>query len=71
MTSHREIARINLVIQVCLITAKMSGEFHSRRDLHPMKLKQRPQILIQLSFTELCDSKLSGLHPLDNMAISL
>ena len=49
----------------------MSGEFHSTKDSHPMKLKQRPQILAKLCFRELCDSKLSGLHPFDNMAISL
>ena len=36
-----------------------------------MKLKQRPQILAKLCFRELCDSKLFGLHPFDNMAISL
>ena len=31
--------------------------------------QQRPQIFVKLSFRELYDSKLSGLHPFDNMAI--
>ena len=47
----------------------MSGEFDSWKDLHLTKFKQRPQIFAKLSFRELCDSKLSGLHPFDNMAI--
>ena len=48
---------------------KMSGKFDSRKDLHSLKFKQGPGILSKLSFRELCDSKLSGLHPFDNMAI--
>ena len=43
--------------------ARMSGESDSR--------KQRPQMLVKLSFRELCDSNLCRLHPLDNVAISL
>ena len=46
----------------------MSGEFDSRKDSHLTKFKQKLQILVKLSFRELCDSKLSGLHPFDNMA---
>ena len=49
--------------------ARMSGEFYSRKDSHSTKLEQRPQIFVKLSFRELCGSKLSGLHPFDNMAI--
>ena len=47
----------------------MSGEFDSRKDSHPRKLEQRPSILVKLSFRELCDSKLSGSHIFDDMAI--
>ena len=46
----------------------MSGEFDSRNDSHSMRFEQRPQILVKVSFRELCDSRLSGLHPFDNMA---
>ena len=48
----------------------MSGEFDSRKDLHSIKIEQRSQILTKLSFREFCDSKLSGLHAFDNMAIA-
>ena len=47
----------------------MSGEFDSRKDSHPTKFEQRPQIFVKLSFRELCDSKLTGCYPFDNMAI--
>ena len=47
----------------------MSGEIDSRKDSHSTKFKWRPQTFIKLSFRELCDSKLSSLHPFDNMAI--
>ena len=49
--------------------ARMSGEFDSRKDLQSKKLERRPQIFVQLSFRELCDSKLLGLYAFDNMAI--
>ena len=49
----------------------MSGEFDSKKDSHPTKFEQRPRILIELSFRELCDSTLSGLRAFDNMVISL
>ena len=45
----------------------MSGEFDSRKDSQLTKFKQKLQILVKLSFRELCDLKLSGLHPFDNM----
>ena len=51
--------------------ARMPGEFDSRRDSHSAKFRQRPQIFVKLSFRELCDSKLFGLHPFDNMATAL
>ena len=52
----------------------MSGKFDSRKDSQSIKLERRPQILVKLSFRELCDSKLSGLHDnmiwfIDNIAI--
>ena len=47
----------------------MSREFDSRKDSRSTKFKRRPQILVRLSFRELYDSKLSGLHPFDKMAI--
>ena len=47
----------------------MSGEFDSKEDFQSTKFEQRPQIFVKLSFRELCDSKLSGLHAFDNMAI--
>ena len=48
----------------------MSGEFDSRKDSHSIKFEQRSQIFVKLSFRELRDSKLSGLHPFGNMAIN-
>ena len=47
----------------------MSGEFDSRKDSQSTKFEQRPQIFIKLSFKELFDSKLSGLHAFDMAAI--
>ena len=47
----------------------MSGEFDSRKDSQSIKFEQRPQIFVKLSFRELRDSKLSGLHAFDNMVI--
>ena len=47
----------------------MAGEFDSRKDSQSTKYEQRPQIFIKVSFREVCDSKLSGLHTFDNMAI--
>ena len=49
--------------------ARMSGEFDSRKDSQSTKFKRRPQIFVKLSFRELCNSKLSGLHAFDNMVI--
>ena len=39
----------------------MSEEFDSRSDSHSIKLEQRPQVVLQISFREFCGSKLSGL----------
>ena len=47
----------------------MSGESELRKDSQSTKFEQRPQIFVKLSFGKLCNSKLSGLHPFDNMAI--
>ena len=49
----------------------MSGEFDSRKDSHSTKFEQRPQNVVKLSFRELCDSKLCGLHTFVNMPIIL
>ena len=47
----------------------MSGEFYSRKDSQSTKFERRPRIFVKLSFRELWDSKLSGLHAFDSMAI--
>ena len=47
----------------------MSGEFDSRKDFQSTKFERRPPIFVKLSFRELRDSKLSGLHAFDNMVI--
>ena len=47
----------------------MSGEFDSREDSHSTKLKQRPRTFLKLSFRELYESKLSGLHAFDSITI--
>ena len=47
----------------------MSGEFDSRKDLQSTKFKQMSQLFLMLGFRELCDSRLSGLHAFDSMAI--
>ena len=49
----------------------MSGEFNSGKDSQSTKSEQWPQIFVKLSFRQLCNSKLSGLHTFDNMAIIL
>ena len=49
---------------------RISRNFDSKKDSHSMELKQRPQILIKLSFRELWDSSLYGLYPFDNIVIS-
>ena len=40
----------------------MSGEFNSRKDSESAKFKQRPQIFVKLSSTDLLNSKLCGLQ---------
>ena len=52
-----------------LLYARMSGDFDSRKDSQLTKLEKRPLIFIKLNFKELCYSKLSGLHPFDDMII--
>ena len=46
----------------------MSGEFDSRYYSQSTKF-ERAGIFVKLSFRELRDSKLSGLHAFDNMTI--
>ena len=48
----------------------MLGKFDSRKDSHSTKFERRPRIFVKLSYRELCDSKLSGVHPFDNMGIN-
>ena len=44
----------------------MSEEFDSRKDSHSTEFDlQRSQILVKLSFRELCDSNLFCLHHFD------
>ena len=47
----------------------LSGEFYSRKDSQSTKFEQRPQIFVQQSLKDLCNSRLSGLHPSDNITI--
>ena len=47
----------------------MSGELSSRKDSHSTKFEQRPQVFVKLRFRELCDSKLSSLHPFNNSLV--
>ena len=47
----------------------MSGEFDSRKDSQSTKFERRRRIFVKLSFRELSNSKLSGLHAFDNTAI--
>ena len=42
----------------------IQGKIHNHQNL-----KRRTQIFVRLSFREFCNSKLSGLHAFDNMAI--
>ena len=44
-------------------------EFDLTKDSQSRKFVQRPEIFVKLGFRELRDSKLSGLHAFDNMAI--
>ena len=66
---HREIARINWVVHVCLHKARMLGEFDSIKNSYPAKFRRRTRILV-LRVTTICflnfkcDSNLSGLRQL-------
>ena len=44
-------------------------EFDSRKDSHSTKFKQTPGIFLKLTFRELRDLKLSGLHPFNNVVL--
>ena len=48
----------------------MLGEVDSRKDSQSARFERKPQLFVKLSFRELCDSKLSGLHAYDNLAIT-
>ena len=47
----------------------MLGEVDLRKDSRSIKFKWRPQIFVKLSFRDLSNSKLSGLHPSDKTTI--
>ena len=49
--------------------ARMSGELDSRKDLRSAKFERSPQLFLRLSFRELRYSKVSSLHPFNNMTI--
>ena len=49
---------------------RMPGEVDSRKDSQSARFERKPQLFVKLSFRELCDSKLSGLHAYDNLAIT-
>ena len=51
--------------------SRMSADFDSRKDSQSIIFERRPQIFLKLSFTELCNSKSSGLHAFDNTAFNL
>ena len=70
ITSHRELSESIESSRFISHRARMSGEFDSRKDSQSTKFERRPQIFVKLSFRELCDSKLSGLHASDNIAIN-
>ena len=58
MTSHRGIAIVNLFLYMFVLhKTRISVEFDSRQDLQPIKLEQRLQMLLKLSFRKMCDSK--------------
>ena len=59
ITPHRKIARINLVIEVVSYWARMPWQFDLRKDLHPTKFQERPQILVKQSFRDICGSVIS------------
>ena len=44
-------------------------EFDSRKDSHSAKFKLTPGIFLKLTFRELRDLKLSGLHPFNNVVL--
>ena len=46
---------------------RMSGELDPRKDSQSIKCKRRLRIFVKLSYRELRDSKLSGLHTFDNI----
>ena len=68
ITSHREMPESIESSRFVSRRARMSGEFDSRKDLQ--STINKIQIFVELSFRELCDSKLSSLHVFDNMAIT-
>ena len=63
---HRKIARSHPSLSYIKLECQ---ENLIRRKIHSTNLEQRPWILVKLSSIVLCDSKLSGLHPFNNMVI--
>lgn len=63
--------RINWVFQAYLIWRKGIMRVWLKESFTSNKIGTRPQILVKLSFKELCDAKLSGYIFLTIIAISL
>ena len=60
------------IMQSIRITSRPPSRIRKQNQLSQFrgtKLEQRPQIFLEVSFRELSGSKLSGLHPFDNMTI--
>ena len=68
LTIHRETARINCAIQACPRKTKNVRRVWFKED-SSSTFERTPRIFVKLNFRELCGSKLSDLHPFDNMAI--
>ena len=65
---HREITRTNWVIQVCL-TQQECQESLIQEKIH-IEQNSNKDLKYKLSFRELCDAKLSGLHSFDMVIIN-
>ena len=68
-TSHTEIARINRFIQVSLTKSRNVRRVQFKERFTINKIQTKASNIVKPSFRELYDSKLSGLHAFDNMAI--
>ena len=69
--SHPSLSHIELECWKSLIQGKIHIQTNEtfEEDKLEEKFERMPRIFVKLSFRELYDSKLSGSHPVDNMAI--